>query len=179
MKIVLTFASAIPLVLFAGYADAGRGHERDRDWDRHGEYAKVLAVRPIIETVSVSRPERQCWNETVGYRTRSDSATPTIVGGIIGGVVGNQFGEGKGKDAMTVAGALLGGSIGRNMGTENDERYPVTRQRCRTEHEIYEQDRVVGYHVTYRYHGREYTTRMPYDPGNRMKVRVHIEPEDD
>ena len=30
----------------------------------------------------------------------------------------------------------------------------------------------MGYEVTYLYDGREYTTRMDHDPGNRMRVRV-------
>jgi hypothetical protein len=28
----------------------------------------------------------------------------------------------------------------------------------------------------YRYHGQKYMTEMPYDPGNRIKVRVDIRP---
>ena len=31
---------------------------------------------------------------------------------------------------------------------------------------------MLGYEVTYRYGGREYTTRMDHDPGERMRVRV-------
>lgn len=179
MKTVLTFAAVLPLAMLAQQADAGRDHDRYRDWDRGGDYAKVIAVRPIIETISVSRPQRECWNETVSYRGGADSATPMIVGGIIGGVVGNQFGEGKGKDAMTVAGALLGGSLGRDMSASGSERHAITERRCRVDRDTYERERVAGYHVTYRYHGRVYTTRMPYDPGNRIKVRVHVEPEND
>lgn len=171
MRTALTFAALLPLALYANGASADRDH-------RHADYARVLAVRPIVETISFSRPELECSEETVGYRTRSGSATPMIVGGILGGVVGNRFGEGKGKDAMTVAGALLGASLGRDA-SDGGDTYPVNERRCRTRHTVYEQERVAGYHVTYRYHGREYTTRMPYDPGDRMRVRVHVEPEDD
>ena len=34
-------------------------------------------------------------------------------------------------------------------------------------------DRVLGYAVTWRYGGPEYTTRMDHDPANRMRVRVN------
>ena len=177
MKTALTLA-ILPLTLAAGvaHADRDRHHHRDYDRDRHGGYAKVIAAQPIYETVLHTRPERRCWVETVEHRTYHDSATPAIIGGIIGGVVGNRFGEGQGKDAMTVAGALLGASLGYDAGREAVAQ-PVHEQRCRTEHERYERERLVGYHVTYRYHGREYTTRLPYDPGERLRVRVDVRPD--
>ena len=43
--------------------------------------------------------------------TGDGSATNEIIGAIFGGVVGNQFGEGDGKDAMTLAGIILGASL--------------------------------------------------------------------
>lgn len=172
MKTALSFA-LLPLVLCAGAAEAGRDRHHD-----HGDYARVVSVRPIVETVSYSRPQRECWEETVGYRTRHDSATPLIVGGIVGGVVGNRFGEGKGKDAMTVAGALLGASLGRDAYADQGGSHPVTEERCHTRHTVHEHERIAGYHVSYRYHGRLYTTRMPYDPGDRIRVRVHVDPEE-
>ena len=43
--------------------------------------------------------------------TGDGSATNEIVGAIIGGAIGNQFGEGDGKDAMTLAGIFLGASL--------------------------------------------------------------------
>ena len=33
-----------------------------------------------------------------------------------------------------------------------------------------------GYEVTYVYGGREYVTHMPYDPGDRIRVRVAVTP---
>jgi len=39
------------------------------------------------------------------------------------------------------------------------------------------EERVEGYRVTYVYHGREYTTRMPYDPGQRVRVNIDVSPE--
>ena len=43
--------------------------------------------------------------------TGDGSATNEIIGAIFGGVIGNQFGEGDGKDAMTLFGALMGASL--------------------------------------------------------------------
>ena len=39
------------------------------------------------------------------------SATNEIIGAIFGGAIGNQFGDGDGKDAMTLAGIFLGASL--------------------------------------------------------------------
>lgn len=37
-------------------------------------------------------------------------------------------------------------------------------------------DRVVGYDVRYEYNGREFSIRMPYDPGPQMAVNVEVRP---
>jgi uncharacterized protein YcfJ len=34
-----------------------------------------------------------------------------------------------------------------------------------------------GYEVHYVYGGREYTTQLPYDPGQRLRVNVDVQPE--
>src|SRR3546814_18669467 len=36
--------------------------------------------------------------------------------------------------------------------------------------------RPIAYDVDYVYHGVKYRSRMPYDPGNRVRVRVSITP---
>ena len=43
--------------------------------------------------------------------TGDGSATNEIIGAIFGGAIGNQFGDGDGKDAMTLAGIILGASL--------------------------------------------------------------------
>ncbi len=37
-------------------------------------------------------------------------------------------------------------------------------------------NRVSGYNVTYEYGGRTYSTRTNYNPGNRIRVRVNVDP---
>jgi uncharacterized protein YcfJ len=54
----------------------------------------------------------------------------------------------------------------------------VTEQavrQCRTV-DVWE-TRTVGYEVTYDYRGRNYTSIMSYDPGQRIKLRVSVEPQ--
>jgi uncharacterized protein YcfJ len=61
------------------------------------------AVKQVPYEVEVCNQVRQ--------GTGDGSATNEIIGGIIGGAIGNKFGEGDGKDAMTLAGIFLGASL--------------------------------------------------------------------
>jgi uncharacterized protein YcfJ len=50
------------------------------------------------------------------------------------------------------------------------------QQRCRTVTEQRAREDITGYRVTYRYGGRTDTTRLSYDPGERMPVNVNLSP---
>lgn len=183
-------------------ADPGRDWRPARDHGASYDYARVVDVDPIVRHVRVRTPVRECWEETrYEYyddydrydrhdRPRRSEAGATIAGGIIGGVIGRQFGDGKGRDAMTLVGTLVGAAIGNeraSRGREYDDRYdydrygayerqsyPVTR--CETRYRAEDQERIDGYRVTYRYRGQTYTTRTDYDPGDRIRVRVDVSP---
>lgn len=139
--------------------------------------AKVVRVEPLVRVVEVTRPQEVCWEEAVAY-TRPRSHTPKILGGILGGVVGNQFGSGRGRDAMTIAGALLGASIGGDAARERAARGADVRyeQRCAIEQVRVTEERQDGFRVTYIYGGREFVTRTATDPGNRISIRVRVQP---
>jgi len=154
--------------------------------------ARVTSVRQVNERIPVSREE--CWNDRVrAYEnrtvTRSDTGAPigagTVLGAIVGGVVGHQVGSGRGNDVATGAGAVAGALIGNQVDRNNSgppgqvtqvERVPVERnvERCRTVQEM--REAVVGYDVNYEYRGRQFSTRLPYDPGRNMQVRVDVAP---
>ncbi len=183
MKQLLSAALILSLTALAPAALAGGGHGKHHHKHHHQhhgnqtEYARVIESYPITETVRVSSPQRECWEEITRYENHNNGTTAALIGAVAGGVVGNRFGEGKGKDAMTVAGALLGASIGHDTAYRGGETYPVSRQRCQVRHERHQEERIVGYNVTYRYQGREYSTRMPYDPGDRIRVQVNVSPD--
>ncbi len=176
-------------------ADHDRGRHLGNELRGGYDYARVIDVDPIVRYVQVRNPVRECWEETRYYDTGYDdyrherprSATgATIAGGIIGGVIGRQFGDGKGRDAMTVVGTLVGAAIGSERARQERydrydygpayerESYPVTR--CETRYQTHEEERIDGYRVTYRYNGQTYTTRTDYDPGDRLRVRVAVTP---
>jgi len=75
-----------------------------------------------------------------------------------------------------VVGAQVGQNMARRDGYNGGYERTTYEQRCRTVDDVRYDERVEGYDVTYRYNGRTYTTRMPYDPGNRLPVRVDVEP---
>lgn len=50
-------------------------------------------------------------------------------------------------------------------------------QRCRTVSDYRQDDRVVGYQVTYDYNGRQFTTQTDRHPGRSIRVRVDVTPE--
>ena len=39
------------------------------------------------------------------------------------------------------------------------------------------ESRTTGYDVTYEYHGQNHTAFMSRDPGNRIRLRVSVEPD--
>ena len=159
------------------------------------DHAKVVDVQPIYETYQVNQPITQCWTERVavedGYHPshRKKSRTPEIVGAIIGGVIGNQIGKnggGRARDVATVAGAVLGGSIGRDVKHQNrrdryrHDHYQNVRyeniERCEERDNYVSKSEVVAYEVAYKYRGNVYHTQMANDPGNKIRVKVTVDP---
>ncbi|MCB1625917.1 MAG: glycine zipper 2TM domain-containing protein [Pseudomonadales bacterium] len=167
------------------------------------DYARVLDVDPIRTRVRVRTPQRECWQETHydgGYRGGSydsqyragrpmPSAGSMILGGIIGAAVGNQIGSGDGRRAATVAGAIIGSAVGHDAAARRDTQRSYNRdayyddrgreysvERCETRYRNDWEERIDGYRVTYEYNGVRQTTRLPYDPGERLRVRVDVRP---
>jgi len=141
------------------------------------DYAKVVSSKPIVRYVNVKTPVRECWEDTeyyTSYEPRHNAPGRTLAGAIIGGVVGHQFGSGRGNDAATIAGSMLGAAIGHGPVRKVEYSRPV--ERCETRYKSHQERRIDGYNVVYRYNGQKYSTRMPYDPGKSIKVRVDIRP---
>jgi uncharacterized protein YcfJ len=155
------------------------------------------------ETVTTDRvvPSQGSGYVAAGYQQPAQPAPApertigagTVIGAIVGGVLGHQFGRSSGgRDVGTGVGVVAGGLIGNqieNSAPSGQPAYaagpaparvdyvPETRtvQRCKT---VYDgRDEVTGYNVVYRYQGRDYTTRMAYDPGATMRVQVNLTPD--
>jgi uncharacterized protein YcfJ len=169
----------------------------------YGDVARVISATPIQERVAV--PRRECRTEQVTAYEERRTVRPapeeyvparndgigagTVLGAIVGGVIGHQFGSSTaGRDHGTAAGAVIGGLIGHSAEQDANagyrpasrevvvERTPVTRnvERCTDVTDTTE--RIVAYDVTYEYNGREFRTRLPYDPGQELPVNVDVLP---
>jgi uncharacterized protein YcfJ len=141
-------------------------------------YADVLRSNPVYDTFRTAEPREECYDERVERRGGGDPTGGTVLGAIIGGALGNQVGSGDGRKAATVAGAVIGGAIGRDQATRNDSRYEDVERRCRIIEDVREERRLVGYDVEYRYRGEVYMSRLDYDPGDKLRVRVSVAPAD-
>ncbi len=183
MKAMVLAAAAL---LLAGT----RVDAQDRGYDRGAPppegpdnvkvaWADVLRVDPIYDRVQASAPREECEDVPVAAPppNNGNRTAGTVLGAIVGGVLGNTVGHGDGRRAATVAGAVVGGAVGNNAARGDDDGYyPATQRRCRLVRDAAEERRIVAYDVQYRYRGDVYMSRLPYDPGDRLRVRVSIEP---
>lgn len=172
LNITLTAA----LLAASGAAQAGHG-----DTDGFTARARVLSSTPVYDTVS--EPRRECWTETVGQETRSvrdgNNGGGAVLGAIAGGLIGSTVGKGNGKVAAAAVGAATGAVVGDrwNDGSPRYESGPRQVERCH-DHDAYRQV-VSGYDVRYRFDGREYNTRLPYDPGRWLTLKVSFSVAED
>lgn len=156
------------LLAASGVAHADRGYG-----DGFTTRAKVLASTPVYETIN--EPRRECWTETVGYETRTHregGAGGAVLGAIAGGLIGSTVGKGDGRVAAAAVGAATGAVVGDRVqqGGTRYESVPRQVERCQT-HDTF-REVVAGYDVRYRFDGREYVTRLPYEPGKWLTLNV-------
>lgn len=162
--------TAAALALSSGALMADYSHEfRDR--------AKVVSSTPVYE--QVNEPRRECHTEYRSYEEKayrnSNNTAGAILGAVAGGLVGSTVGKGNGKVAAAAVGAATGAVIGDRW-YDREGAYSTTRTEptevCRMVDNYRQQ--IVGYDVTYRYNGRNFTTRLPYDPGEWLSLNVNF-----
>lgn len=197
----IVLLSALLTIVAAPAAQADRRFAGERQ--TYTDYARVTNVEPIYTRVAYEKPQRECWLEeshhTTVYEGRSTDRRnrrqvgDTLAGGVIGGVIGNQLGR-HGSDGArigaTVVGAIIGSAIaGEKSDHQRRHRRPepqphysreYTRgqpvERCTTKVSTEYRREISAYQVTYRYRGNTFTTRTDTDPGDRIPVRISIQP---
>ncbi|MBM4218558.1 MAG: glycine zipper 2TM domain-containing protein [Gammaproteobacteria bacterium] len=182
---IRSLAAAAGLVLASGAAFADGPIVGTAGGYDDTDFADVVRVEPLRRQVRVSEPVRECWRET-SYASEGpfsyNHIGGTLLGSALGVALGNQIGHGRGKDVARVAGALVGGAIGHNVSVDRQRQLGgargQTHECCDVRYRDRYEERIDGYEVTYAYAGREYVTRMPYDPGERIRVRVDVSPAD-
>ena len=181
---ILALSSLAAAVLLAAPAMAGdrydsrydtrydQRHDVRYDDHRGGDYGHAgyghFDSARVIHVQRLGYSGRDYRRNCSRYGRDSALNEGAVVGAVIGGVIGNQAGSGDGRVAATVAGAAIGGLIGQSI--DRDSRgYDRHVVECRGDGWS---GRDGDYRVTYRYHGRNYTTIMPYHPGKRVRIRV-------
>ena len=141
------------------------------------DFGKVVRVVPQVE--QINRPRQECRTEYVQVQAppQQRSAGGSIVGGIAGALLGSQVGGGNGRTAAAAAGAIAGAVVGDRVDNQNNYQGGVQEQAVKQCRQVdHWESRNNGYQVTYDYRGRNYTSIMSYDPGERIRLRVSIEP---
>ena len=175
---VLLLAAVAPAAAqdqYAAYADeevrAGAEYGAEIEENVSYGYAQVLRADEVSEVVVTRTPEERCDPQPVQPGATTGG---TVIGALVGAALGNQVGKGSGRKAATVAGAVAGGVVGHGVAANRAE---ADARGCRLVEVERQERRVVGYDVEYMYKGEKYMSRLPYDPGNRLRIRVSVTPD--
>lgn len=116
------------------------------------DYAQVLRVEPVFQTLTATRMEQQC-DDQRPPPSKADAKGLSRIVGVVKDVL-RQDGEVAGQAAAS------GDAAGCRM-------VPVQRAFRRP----------IAFDVDYLYKGGKYRSRLPEDPGNRLRVRVSVTPD--
>jgi uncharacterized protein YcfJ len=164
-------------LMSAGVCAQDGRYPNGNDDNAHFGWADVLRADPVQGVTRTQVPRQECYDQPVVRHEGGNSTAGTVLGAVIGGVLGNTVGKGDGRKAATVVGAVAGGAVG-NRAAGGGTDYQSTQTQCRDVSSISEQRRIIGYDVEYRYRGEVYMSRLNYDPGERLRVRVSVTPAD-
>ena len=138
--------------------------------------ATVNSVEKVYKQYMVEEPYQDCYIKETLQQSGDGSATNEIIGAILGGAIGSQFGEGDGKEAMTLAGIFLGASIANDAEKANSTGQVVVSQEvCENKVRQKIEKRLSHYKINVEYEGRDLSfssKKRPYDDVIKVKVTV-------
>jgi uncharacterized protein YcfJ len=142
------------------------------------DQADIISVNKIYKDQVIREPYDECYIEETYQGDGDGSATNEIVGGIFGGIIGNQFGDGDGKDIMTLAGTILGASLAHDEEVANSETGNIiSKEVCERKYRTVTERRLSHYRVEYFYQGRTFTYNTKSRPSsNTITVKVKVTP---
>jgi uncharacterized protein YcfJ len=115
------------------------------------DYARVLRVDPVYQTLTATRAEQHC-DADAAAAPDDDAASASANG--LSRIVGKM----------------------RQALHPKDKSAPPAAGDCRTVQVRREFRRPIAFDVDYIYKGMKYRSRLPEDPGNRLRVRVSVTP---
>lgn len=146
-------ALILPLLLIASWPGAGSAQDVApratviQTENVRYAYARVLRVTPVYQTLTATSVERRCQDESL--EDDGDSRLSRMVDKVKDVLGGD--GEGSTKPEPLPDGCVA---------------VPVERQFRRP----------IAYDVDYVYKGAKYRSRLPEDPGNRLRIRIGVTP---
>ncbi len=140
------------------------------------DYATVTSIEKVYKQYMTEEPYQECYIKETLQNQGDGSATNEIMGAILGGAIGNQFGDGEGKEALTLAGIVLGASLANDAEKANSSGQVIVSQEvCETKVKKSIERRLSHYLVHISYEGRDLSftsKRRPYDDVIKVKVTV-------
>lgn len=137
-------ALAVPVIGFVLAASGiGQAHAQNTVIQAENvrfDYAQVLRVTPVYQTLRATSVEEQCESEA-----KSDSRISRALGAV--------------KDALS-----------------REEKEQQASPNCKPVTVEREFRRPIAYDVDYVYKGAKFRSRLPEDPGNRLRIRVSVTP---
>ena len=115
------------------------------------EYARVLRAEPVYQTLRATAMVEECDDDDAPGDEEQKRGLARVVGAV--------------KDALTP-----------NSGKDEKKNEATPATGCRVVPSDREFRRPIAYDVDYVHHGVKYRSRLPYDPGDRLRVRVSITP---
>lgn len=142
LRLPVVLALLPPLLLFGGVL---RAQETVIQVENvRMDYAQVLQVSPVYQTLTATQIEQQC--DGVPVPNPSPKGLSRIVGKI------------------------------KALGSKSAEAAAPPNRDCRMVPVQRKFHRPIAFDVDYIYKGMKYRSRLPNDPGNRLRVRVSVTP---
>lgn len=165
----------LPIMILTG-ALAATSAQANAEQAIHYDYATVLESRPVMQLVDRTDYRKECKPTVIRYEKKVRDKGDRLAGAILGAAVGHALGHrSKHRTGATVAGAI----IGNNIAKSNSDKYVVKEKvenHCQMIPVTWQEEQIVGYHVVYRYNDKTFESRLPYQPGDTLKIRVLLTP---
>jgi uncharacterized protein YcfJ len=129
------------------------------------EYAQVMRAEPVYQTLRATSMVERCEQSTP---VQGEQEPRRGIARVVGAV----------KDVLTPgkSGASDDEAADADADPENAESIVFPGEGCRMVPVEREFRRPIAYDVDYVHKGVKYRSRLPYDPGNRLRVRVSVTP---
>jgi len=175
-SLLITTLACTPLLAEASHKNK---HHRQHQ-QSYTTFARVTHVEPIVRYVEVNRPYEECYDYEREHKGRR---SPLLQKSHNSGIAPQTKTTQPQKEKGNIISSTIGQKISqrqtkeqRHSQNQSHNRGHRQHQECRVVHRSHREKRIDGYLVHYRYKGENFETRLPYDPGDRMEVRVSVTP---